>query len=344
MKKKSKISVKKKIIRKNADGDLYKKSENLNLVKITIETEGKEENKNIKLNQILEKENNDNIQNDKLKIEIEQNDINDSSSKRKVKQNKLITVYKTEETLSEKHEQKEKVQKEKSQKNSSKNEYFLIQIDANNSKDNGKPLESNYILNNYEYDMAIKYESHTFWRILYIVLISKNNILNTFILKSPLESRPLQICLLIFSYTSDLALNTLFYFSDNMSDKYHYTGKYLFWYTLFNNILISVISTILSLILVGILNLMVKSKDNLKEEFKEEEKKLRKDPNYKVSDERKKEIFQKIQKELKKLKNKMTFFVLIDLAILLFFFYFVTAFCEIIEILKQVGFRMLLYL
>ena len=153
--------------------------------------------------------------------------------------------------------------------------------------------------------MAIKYESRTFWRIVYIVLISKNNILNTFILKSPLESRPLQVCLLIFSYTSDLALNTLFYFSDNMSDKYHYTGKYLFWYTLFNKILISVISTILSLILVGILNLMVKSKDNLKEEFKEEEKKLRKDPNYKVSDERKNEIFQKIQKELKKLKNKM---------------------------------------
>ena len=109
-----------------------------------------------------------------------------------------------------------------------------------------------------------------------------------------------------------------------MPDKYHYTGKYLFWYTLFNNILISVISTILSLILVGILNLMVKSKDNLEEEFKDEEKKLRKDPNYTVSDERKNEIFQKIQKEL---KNKMTFFVLIDLAILLFFFYFVTAFC-----------------
>ena len=182
LKKKSKISVKKKIIRKNADGDLYKKSENPNPVKNIIETEGKEENienKNIKLNKILEKENNDNIQNDKLKIEIEQNNINDSSSKRKVKQNKLITAYKTEETLSEKHEQKEKVQKEKSQKNSSKNEYFLIQIDANNSKDNGKPLESNYILNNYEYDMAIKYESRTFWRIFYIVLISKNNILNT---------------------------------------------------------------------------------------------------------------------------------------------------------------------
>ena len=211
----------------------------------------------------------------------------------------------------------------------SKSAYFLIQIDANNSPDSDKPLESNYILNNYEYDTAIKYESRTFWRILYIVLISKDNILNTFILKSPLESKPLQICLLIFSYTCDLALNTLFYFSDNISDKYHYTGKYLFWYTLFNNILISVISTVLSLILGGILKLMAASKDNMEEQFKKEEKKLRKDPNYKVSNERKKEILQKLEKELKKLKIKMTCFVVIDFIILLFFFYFVTAFCEI---------------
>ena len=43
-------------------------------------------------------------------------------------------------------------------------------------------------------------------------MISKNNILNTIILKSPLESKPLQICLLLFSYISDLALNTLFSF------------------------------------------------------------------------------------------------------------------------------------
>ena len=335
LKEKPKSNENKNIISRNADGDLYKKSENLNLVKNTAETEGNEdnnENKDIKLNQInqiLKKENNDNIQNDKLKIVIDQNNTNDSTSKREVNQNQLITVYKTEETLGEKDEQKEKVQKEKTEKNSSKSAYFLIQIDANNSPDNDKPVESNYILNNYEYDTAIKYESRTFWRILYIVLISKDNILNTFILKSPLESKPLQICLLIFSYTCDLALNTLFYFSDNISDKYHYTGKYLFWYTLFNNILISVISTILSLILGGILNLMAESKDNMEEEFKEEEKKLRKDPNYKVSDERKKEIFQKIKKELKKLKIKMTFFVVIDLVILLFFFYFVTAFCEI---------------
>ena len=316
---------------RNIESDLIKNTERLKLAQNTAETDGdndinnneNENNNDLKTNQIIKKEN-DFMQNAKGKISLDINNTNVSTSKREVNEN-VISVYKTEETLGEKDS---KLKKENSLKESN-SAYFFIQIDANNSPDNEKPPDSNYILNNYEYETAIKYESRSFWRILYIVMISKDNILNTFILKSPLESEPLRICLLIFAYTSDLALNTLFYFSDNISDKYHYTGKYLFWYTLFNNILISVISTILSLILGGILSLMADSKDNIEEEFKEEEKKLREDPKYKVSDERKQEILLKINKTLKKLKIKMIFFVIIDCIILLFFFYFVTAFCEV---------------
>jgi ABC-type amino acid transport system permease subunit len=162
-------------------------------------------------------------------------------------------------------------------------------------------------------------------------MISKDNILNTFILKSPLESQPLRICLLLFAYTSDLALNTLFYFSDNISDKYHYSGNNLFWYTLFNNILISVISTLLSLILGSVLQVMTDSKSSIEDEFKEEEKKMREDNKYSVSEERKKEIFENIKKSLKCLKIKMIIFVILDFLILLFFFYFVSSFCEVYQ-------------
>ena len=313
---------------RNVVSDLALNTENLKIAQNTAETEGNNNNENdnnngLKNNQIIKKEI-DFLQNEKGKITLDVNNTNASTSKREVNEN-IISVYKTEETLNDKDD---KIKKEKSLKDS-KSAYFFIQIDANNSPDNEKPPDSNYILDNYEYETAIKYESRSFWRILYIVMISKDNILNTFILKSPLESEPLRICLLIFAYTSDLALNTLFYFSDNISDKYHYTGKYLFWYTLFNNMLISVISTVLSMVIGGILNLMADSKDNIEEEFKEEEKKLRKDPKYKVSEERKAEILVKINKALKKLKIKMIFFVIIDFLILLFFFYFVTAFCEV---------------
>ena len=216
-------------------------------------------------------------------------------------------------------------------KNKNKNSYYLIQIDAKNWHSNDIPPESNYILNNYEYDLAIKYDNRTFWRILFIVMISKNNILNTFILRFPLESQPLRICLLIFSYTSDLALNTLFYFSNNISYKYHYKGNNKFWYILFNNILISIISTVLSLILGSVLKMMTDSKNSIENEFKEEEKKLRKDNKYSVSNERKKEILEKINNTLNCLKIKMIIFVILDFIILLFFFYFVSAFCEVYQ-------------
>ena len=139
----------------------------------------------------------------------------------------------------------------------------------------------------------------------------------------------MRICLLLFSYTSDLALNTLFYFSDNISDKYHYTGKYLFWYTIFNNLIISVISTILSIILGLILSSMTDSKSRIEEEFKKEEVKLRENKDYIVTAERKEEIMTSITKSLKCLKIKMVIFVIIDLIILLFFYYFTTAFCSV---------------
>ena len=60
--------------------------------------------------------------------------------------------------------------------------YNLIQIDANNYLNN-KPPESKYILDNYNYEEAIKYETRDFWRIYFICLLSKENILNTFFLK-----------------------------------------------------------------------------------------------------------------------------------------------------------------
>ena len=322
----------KKSASRNIDGDLIQKSENIKIAKNTVEsTESDELSKNEEKqnNKILIKESNKNIlDDDKIKVVVDNNNTEEEGDQPSKRNENLIAVYKTEETLSESDRKISKKKSIESQKNL-KTSYFLIQIDANNSSDRDRPKESNYILNNYQYETAIKYETRTFWRVLYIVMISKNNILNTFILKSPLESKPLQICLLLFSYISDLALNTLFYFSDNISDKYHYTGNNLFWYTLFNNILISVISTVLSLIIGGILKLMENSKDNMEEQFKKEEKKLRENPEYKVSDERKNEIKKIIEKELKKLKIKMVVFVTLDFILLLLFFYFVTAFCEV---------------
>lgn len=89
------------------------------------------------------------------------------------------------------------------------NEYYLIQISANNSKNN-IPIESKTLLDNYDYEDAIKYDKRSFMRIYYICILSKENILNIFLINSPLELRSIRWIIFILIYTCDFALNTVF--------------------------------------------------------------------------------------------------------------------------------------
>ena len=207
-------------------------------------------------------------------------------------------------------------------------EYHLIQINANNSKNNDPP-ESTFILDNYDFEEAIKFDKRKFCKIYYICLIAKENILNICLLNSPLELKSLRFCMFIFVYSCDFALNTLFYFNDNISDKYYYKGNQLFLFTLVNNISISIISLFLSYSLETILQFFTNSKESTEELFREEEKKMRKDSKYKVSEKRKKEILINIKKIIKNLKIKILIFIVTELLIMLFFYYFVTSFCEV---------------
>ena len=150
--------------------------------------------------------------------------------------------------------------------------YNLIQIDANNEKNN-QPPESLYILNNYDFYTAIKFEKRSFWRIYYICILSTENVINTFIFKTPLEVQSLRLSLFILSYTCDLALNALFYFNQNISDKYHYQGDNLFLFTLVNNLAIDIVSTVSSYILVKFLNYWNNSKESIENIFRDQEKK-----------------------------------------------------------------------
>ena len=206
--------------------------------------------------------------------------------------------------------------------------YNLIQIDANNEKKN-EPPESKYILDNYDYECAIKYEKRSFFRIYYICLLSYENILNTFFFKSALEIPTLKYTLFIFSYLCDLALNALFYFNENISDRYHYKGNNLFWYTLLNNLTIELSSTLLSYLLVKLLNLLIDSKDSIEELFRKQEKIMRKNKKYKVKNEDILKIYQNLKTIYKILKIKIIIYIIIEFLFLLFFFYYITAFCEV---------------
>ena len=210
------------------------------------------------------------------------------------------------------------------------NEYFLIQINANNSINN-LPPESNFYLNNYDFEEAVKYDKRTFWRIYYICLLAKENILNILLIKSPLELKSLRLSVFVFMYTCDLAFNTLFYFNSNISDRYYYEGNSLFWFSLFNNTAISLISSILSFLICIVLQFLTNSKENVEEVFRKEEKKMRENSEYTVNKIKKKEIIIQIYEINKQLKYKIILFIILESALLLFFFYFITAFCEVYQ-------------
>ena len=208
------------------------------------------------------------------------------------------------------------------------NNYKLILINANNSKDHN-PFKSNYVINNYDYDEAIIYEKRSFCRIFFILLIAKENILNMIFFNPPLVLKPIRISLFIFNYACDYALNALFYLSDNISDKYHYTGLYAELYTLVNNFLISFVSTVVSFILLTFFDILSQSTSKIEKLFREEEVLLKNDIKYKVPDEKKSEIRNKIKDIIKCLRIKIIFFIILESIFMLFFFYYATAFCQV---------------
>ena len=206
--------------------------------------------------------------------------------------------------------------------------YNLIKIDANNSSDKTL-IFSKYTIDNNDYELALIYENRSFCRLFFIFYVAKNDLLNTFCIKTPMNLKILRINLLLLSIGSDFIFNSLFYFSDNISDQYHYEGEHEFSNSFFLNLFSTIISTCLSIFIAFLFRMLTESNDDFEEGFREEEAKMRKDDNYIVSNERKYEIKNGIIKTLKILKIKIIIFNLLDLIIFLFSSYYMIAFCEV---------------
>ena len=74
---------------------------------------------------------------------------------------------------------------------------------------------------------------------------------------------------------------------------------------------------------------MGNSTNNIRDIFRKEEENIKKNKKYKVTEKRKKEIVEEIQKILKKHKLKVAILVIIEVSLMLFFWYYVTAFCHV---------------
>ena len=184
------------------------------------------------------------------------------------------------------------------------------------------------------YKDALKYEKRTFLEIFLSMMFLKEKIINTIFFYSPFEIQSLHICLLIFIYSCNFALNTLFYFNNKISEQYHYKGNDVYIFSLINNLSIIIISTILSSAMILFLKYLITSKNEIlniiiDKKNLEKEKKFKVNKKSKKAQKQKNENILKLSKILNKLKIKIIFFIIIDLILLLFFFYFTTAFCEV---------------
>ena len=161
-------------------------------------------------------------------------------------------------------------------------------------------ISLNHNLNNYTFEEAIRNDRRALCEIFFIFLLSKQEAFHAFLYKSPLESFPLRVCLLIFILSSDLFLNAFLYLDDKISKKYRYL-KNLFLFTFNNNISIILLSTLIVLVLINFFTNLSNSINNIRDIFKNEEQKIKKDKKYKVTEKRKKEIF--TERKGKKIKT-----------------------------------------
>ena len=216
-----------------------------------------------------------------------------------------------------------------SKENDSKMDNFgIIKVNINESIKEYMPEDSNQTLHNYTYEEAIKYDKRNIFRIFYIYLLSKQIIFHTFLLRSPLELFSLRFTLFIFMLSCDLALNSLFYLNDNISKKYHY-AKNLFLFAFSNNITIIIYSTLLSYVLITLMTKLSNTSNAIRKVFRKEEEKIKHKKGYKIKEETKKEIYSEILNIFKKYKIKLIILFTIEIILILFFWYFVTAFCHV---------------
>ena len=115
---------------------------------------------------------------------------------------------------------------------------------------------------------------------------------------------------------------------DNISKKYHY-AKNLFLFAFSNNLTIIIYSILVSSFLMILMTKLSNPSKAIRNIFRKEEEKIKFKKKYKINEKRKKEIHSEILNIFKKYKIKLFFLFFIQIILIIFFWYFVTAFCHV---------------
>ena len=195
--------------------------------------------------------------------------------------------------------------------------YNLISLDANNTSENRESKDSVYVLDNYYYDLALKYEKRSCFRI-YIIYLMNTDLSYIFCFNSSLYLKSLRIVLFLRYINDDIIINALLHYDEDRKNSS--------LYFILNDVVIPFISMILSSILSFFYDKLINYKDDLMDLFIEEEKKMRSNRLYKIEKRKKIEIKIKINQILKCLEKKVIIFFIIDILFWIFSFYYLVIF------------------
>lgn len=90
-------------------------------------------------------------------------------------------------------------------------------------------------------------------------------------------------------------------------------------------------STIVSYVLLYFFQSLTQSSDKIEDLFKDQENMLKADKKYQVNEITKRRIEDDLNKIIKCLKIKIKCFIIFEFIFMLFFFYYVTAFCQVYQ-------------
>ena len=185
-----------------------------------------------------------------------------------------------------------------------KNKNYLI--DKNNNKYNYNDEELNLL----NYQEAIIYDKRTYFQYYFDLVKRKQIILFTFMLNNDYNIFDIKLALLLFSFALYFAVSALFFEDETMHKIYENKGKL--------NILFQIPHILYSTLISSIINILVKflalsNKDMIRiKQIKDKENALRESA-----------------KLLNRLKIKFNLFYIVSFIFLLFFWYFISAFCSV---------------
>ena len=169
---------------------------------------------------------------------------------------------------------------------------------------------SDYELNNLNYEKAIKIDKRRCTEYYISLVRTKHLLFYSFYNIFDYNSRIIKIYLFFFKFTTTLIVNALFFDDDTMHKIYVKKGDFKF----INNLPQILYSAIISGVISGLISLLTSTNSNiikLKQNSKKDDAIIKRDKNVRI------------------IKIKLSIFFIMDLVLLIFFWFYLSCFCAV---------------